>query len=343
MSTLQPSYELLDLKNPASLISVLIHLGVCHRSEAVRSIEKAGEGNMNLVLRVQTENQSLIVKQSRPWVEKYPAIKAPEQRILAEIDFYELANASPQLSRSMPNLIATDPAQRLVVMQDLGQARDFTFLYSKETNTESVSDSFVLAIQWLSKLHREIKPAASKVGCDALRELNHAHMFSIPLSDAPAIPLDEVCDGLDEASRFVRESEAIKEAFDALGAVYLRGDGPALLHGDYYPGSWLQGEGKFWVIDPEFCFLGPREFDLGILCAHWIFAGAPASAQTINVVAEHYAFDGQFSIPLVRGFCGVEIIRRLIGVAQLPLDADLDRRVAWLQAAREFVDGFKSR
>jgi len=42
---------------------------------------------------------------------------------------------------------------------------------------------------------------------------------------------------------------------------------------------------------------------------------------------------------LARQFAGVEIMRRLIGVAQLPLQASLDRKQELLGHARELVLG----
>jgi 5-methylthioribose kinase len=44
-----------------------------------------------------------------------------------------------------------------------------------------------------------------------------------------------------------------------------------------------------------------------------------------------------FSRTLAFGFAGVEIIRRLLGVAQLPLAADLGTKQRWLALAREMV------
>ena len=40
---------------------------------------------------------------------------------------------------------------------------------------------------------------------------------------------------------------------------------------------------------------------------------------------------------LVAGFAGVEIMRRLIGVAQLPLTVDIERKRAWLNLSRRLV------
>ena len=101
------------------------------------------------------------------------------------------------------------------------------------------------------------------------------------------------------------------------------------MHGDYYPGSWLKTESGFRVIDPEFCFCGPREFELGVVAAHWIFCGSEVGSATIDRVCDRYPKEA--SRKLLEGFTGAELVRRLIGVAQLPLDADLARRVEWLE------------
>lgn len=45
-------------------------------SDVVRALASAGEGNMNCTLRVTTRERTFILKQSRPWVEKYPEIPA---------------------------------------------------------------------------------------------------------------------------------------------------------------------------------------------------------------------------------------------------------------------------
>ena len=77
-----------------------------------------------------------------------------------------------------------------------------------------------------------------------------------------------------------------------------------------------------WIIDPEFCFLGPAEFDVGVFVAHLLLAGKPLE-YAFGVFA---CYDGPigFSRHLALGFTGVEIMRRLLGVAQLPLRADLE-------------------
>ncbi|MBK8314154.1 MAG: hypothetical protein IPL01_09085 [Acidobacteria bacterium] len=61
--------------------------GWLNTDERVISAGKAGEGNMNYTLRVETSDRSFILKQARPWVEKYPQVSAPWDRAIVEGSF----------------------------------------------------------------------------------------------------------------------------------------------------------------------------------------------------------------------------------------------------------------
>ena len=89
------------------------------------------------------------------------------------------------------------------------------------------------------------------------------------------------------------------------------------------------------MIDPEFCFCGPIEFELGVVAAHWVFCGSEAGSATIDRVCELYS--KEVSRKLLEGFTGAELVRRLIGVAKPPLDADLARRTEWLECGVELL------
>ena len=58
--------------------------------EEIIDISKPGEGNMNVVYRVKTNLRSFIVKQSRPYVQKYPQIVAPVERIQVEALYFSI-------------------------------------------------------------------------------------------------------------------------------------------------------------------------------------------------------------------------------------------------------------
>lgn len=86
---------------------------------------RAGEGNMNRVLRVTTTARSLILKQARPWVEKYPQLAAPVERAEVEAAFYRAVASVPEVAARMPRLLASDPESHAILFKDLGDGGDF--------------------------------------------------------------------------------------------------------------------------------------------------------------------------------------------------------------------------
>lgn len=303
----------------------------------VLALEKPGEGNMNVVIRVKLDQGSLILKQSRPYVQKYPQIPAPIERVEIESRFYELVSNHAALSAYLPKMIGYDAEQYIFALEDLGESADYTFLYQKEVPV--VSAEIETAFGFLYQLHqtefaeKEIKHFPDNM---ALRQLNHEHLFVYPYLKDNGFDLDTVQEGLQDISMTYKTDEALKAEINKLGALYLS-SGPTLLHGDYYPGSWLRVENGFRVIDPEFCFFGPAEYDYGIMLAHLKMAQLPDSV--IEKALSHYPIGNPFNKNLVHQIVGMEILRRIIGLAQLPLDLSLVERENLLEEAAKLVKG----
>jgi 5-methylthioribose kinase len=335
--TQEPPFPLITIDNPKLLRFAMEQLGLWDAAETIESVEQAGDGNMNAVLRVVTDQRRVILKQSRPWVEKYPQIAAPADRIFAEINFYQRVLSNPHVRESMPKMLASSAELYLMAMEDLGKASDYSDLYSDRSPEAMPLEP---SLTWLVQLHSIPVDASQpdEVGNRVLRELNHAHIFQIPLQSPSAIPLDQICDGLEHLASDVRSDTTIHRAAQKLGEVYL-GTGENLLHGDFYPGSWLRASGEFRVIDPEFCFAGPLEFDLAVLAAHRVLIGGDEGS--IAVISEAYERLGgaNVDLDLLHGFAAMEVIRRLIGVAQLPLRASLEDRATMIQIARSWLVG----
>ncbi len=279
--------------------------------EHVQSAARAGDGNMNCTLRVATTAQSFILKQARPWVEKYPSIDAPDERSLIEAAFYTEIAASPAVSTLMPRLIAHSPEHRILMLEDLSPATDYSDIYA--TSQLAPADLQQLT-HWLHSLHTNFThpSLAARFANPAMRALNHAHIFDLPLRRDNGW-------NFDGAATLQNDSDYVNRVHD-LGHLYL-GPGQCLIHGDFFPGSWLRSHGHIRVIDPEFCFWGIPEFDFGVLLAHCLLARIPAPSAT----------------PLAKAFAGVEIMRRLIGVAQLPLPYGLDEKTRLLDLSRTLV------
>jgi 5-methylthioribose kinase len=280
------------------------------------------------------------VKQARSYVEKYPSIAAPAERAVMEGLFYSEIAENPELRSHMPELLGVDEVENMLVLEDLGEAADFTNCY--QPGQVIAADQLTELTTYLSVLHNQFltdQPNGAFTN-RAMRALNHEHIFVYPFMADNGFNLDAVQEGLQALAMAYKQNTALVDTTRQLGQRYLTdqaGLPVTLLHGDYYPGSWLRTSVGVKVIDPEFCFYGPAEFDLGVMLAHLHMAQQPESVhqQILTGYVRHNGFDEH----LLRQFTGVEILRRLIGLAQLPLSLSLDEKARLLQMATDLVLG----
>lgn len=328
-----PEVYYLDETDLAGLSSYLRERRWINSSETIQRAQKAGEGNMNCTLRVSTSHRTCILKQARPWVEKYPHIAAPWDRSLVEGAFYQTIAAHPMLARKMPQLFGLDECSHILMLEDLGVAKDFTFLYR---GGKLAVAPFEELAEYLSRLHSAFLDSAfkEKFANRAMRELNHQHIFQIPLLENNSLNLDGITPGLQEIANRLKKNLAFCEIVSRLGGVYLA-TGRALLHGDFFPGSWLSASDGVRVIDPEFSFYGPPEFDVGVWVANLYLSNQ--KQELIERLWQLYQPPPSFDRLQALQFAGVEIMRRLIGVAQLPLQQGLQERVKLLELAQKLV------
>ena len=299
---------------------------------SVATASSAGEGNMNCTLRVTTTGQSLIVKQSRPWVEKYDQIPAPATRTMIEGQFYQLIQPQTKISSLMPRFIGIDPISNIIAMEDLGVSRDFSGMYAGDRLDPT---DLAQLVSYLTQLHEIHPDPRHDLTNRAMRVLNHEYIFHIPLILDNGLNLDSFTPGLQSSSlEFKRDTQLIS-AVATLGERYLNDTGTNLLHGDFYPGSWLRTSQGVRVIDPEFCFFGLAEFDLGVLLAHLHLSKQPKTLTT-QLMTE-YQRVRVLEPPLTLQFAGVEIMRRLLGVAQVPVHLSLEEKHSLLHLARNWI------
>ncbi len=318
----------------AELTRYLLNRNWLTSGEEIYCLEKPGEGNMNFTLRITTEKRSFIVKQSREYVEKYPQVAAPIERVLREAEFYELIQTIPELAAMMPRILGLDKENSVMLLEDLGKGTDYTFLYSQgETITES---DIRTIMEFAAKLHGGItvNSAPKIIYNKEMQVLNHEHIFIYPFLKDNGLDLDTILPGLKGASQSFKEDILLKSKAAALGEMYLA-NGKSLLHGDYFPGSWLRTTKGIQIIDPEFCFFGPPEFEIGVTIAHLRMADQPENliVKSLN----HYQSFLELDNVLLRKFIAIEILRRILGLAQLPLEIGLEKRVELMEEARSML------
>lgn len=301
--------------------------------ENVIAVTKPGEGNMNCVLRINTGYRTFILKQSRDYVEKYPQVPAPQDRVKSEAAFFGLTQHEPFLAKHTPEILGFDEANNILMLQDLGVSSDYSFLYEnkiqlKEEDAKSLAD-------FLYVLHNNIQNNDDVLLRNIpMKQLNHKYIFIYPFMKYNGLDLNFVTEGLEEVADIFKADAALKNKALLLGEKYLE-DGKYLLHGDYYPGSWLHTNDGLKIIDPEFCFFGPAEFDLGVMVAHCYLSQQPANI--IELIINSYQKNEDFNITLMNNFVGIEIMRRLLGLAQLPLTCSLYVKKQMLEKSYQFI------
>ena len=331
-----PDVPLLSLDDPQGVQQALRSLGWLSPSESVVLLEKPGEGNMNLTLRVGTGERTVIVKQSRPWVEKYDFIEAPFDRVLSEVRFYERVEELQSVAEAMPRIQGADTAWRMLLLEDLGDGADLSRLYGSDADDPAaltVEEGRFLG-RFLADLHGGTRSREPRYENAAMRELNAAHIFDVPMQEDNGVDLESFEPGLAEAANSLRQDAALKQTLQELATRYLAFDGPCLVHGDFFPGSWLRTARGLYVIDPEFAFCGAPEFDVAVAVAHLAMASQSRDAAAALADA---AGGSQLRSDWVAQFAGAEAIRRILGVAQLPLPPSTGRRARVLEAARHAV------
>ncbi len=316
----------IDFNTPNSHIQSLLESKGWIRDEQITKVAKAGEGNMNMVMKVDTDQRSFILKQSRPYVFKYPQVPAPEGRIITEYEFYNAIQGSTVEAR-VPSILAFDAADFLMMTEFVAGFEDMVSLYAQKDLSSEVFERLINDLEAIHQCEPSDYPDNHE-----LKALNHQHIFVLPFMEDNGFSLDEVQDGLQSLSTSFKEDAALKSSVEAIGKRYLA-KGDTLLHGDYYPGSWMQSGDRIYIIDAEFSHLGFREFDLGVMAAHLIMAtGDESYLRNVNEA---------YSLPkderLVKQMAGIEIVRRLIGLAQLPMKRTLEEKRGLLEMARTFI------
>ncbi|WP_200761151.1 phosphotransferase [Poriferisphaera corsica] len=317
----------------------------------VEKIEQAGEGNMNLVMRVYVKGNEgrgesgrrMILKQGRPWVEKYPEIAAPWERVGQEYEVYRVIRDIVGVREWVPGVVGYDDGMRMLGLEDLGEGLGIDAFYQGKGMDEEEVDWLAGVLKRLhgAELSKEVREGLQN---EDMRRLNYEYLFVQPLNRGGEN--DERLDGFEKGLLAVvkdlRRDEPLREGVRELGEIYMdvEGRGGVLLHGDYYPGSWhrpikVRNEsirGRRGVLDWEFSFVGHRSVDLGVFVGH-----AAMSKQKIDVVERFLAVYESVGDSVMSGFAGNEVIRRLAGVAQLPIEKSDGWRAEMLVRAREAI------
>ncbi|GAA2347584.1 S-methyl-5-thioribose kinase [Streptomyces cuspidosporus] len=317
-------------------------------------VHEVSDGNMNrvFVARDPGGGRSLAVKQALPWVRVAgPSWPMSPARADAEARAYrQVAAVAPD---TIPAIHGYDTDNYALTMEDMSDLRVLRTHLNEGGEYGSVSrhiGTFVAALSFATSdfgmasadrkalVATSVSPELCKITEDVVlsepyldHEHNHWHH------------------SLDDLAAAFRADPALRTEVAALRHIFMT-SAQALLHGDLHTGSVMvgtrQGADVVRVFDPEFSFVGPIGFDLGLYWGNVLVSELRAHALgTPGDHAEQLALSWDaFEAELRRlwparidtffddayldrfltqvwseslGFAGTEIIRRVIGFAHL--------------------------
>jgi 5-methylthioribose kinase len=321
-----------------NLAAYLRELGLL-RPDASADVEPAGDGNINWVRRVRVRgtDQSFVVKQARPALERFPEYQAPTERIVFEARWLEIARGlAPE--PVCPEVLRFDPAERVLVLEDLGRAERLDAALARGAD---VTQCFASLGRCLGAVHAATADPAlgARFANDAMRRLHGDHIFRLPLR-ANDFPLSARVRR--RAEGLWRDAELVRIA-DAAHARYLEPRG-ALVHGDVQAGNVLLAAPGPKLLDAEIAHVGDPAFDVGTLVAHALLPAVArgSAARALPLVeaawsAYRESGPGSVSFAEVARHAGLEMLRRTIGAARVAAVAEDAASLAVVDAALRLV------
>lgn len=310
------------------------------KEEKIQSRSELSGGNMNAVYRVRTNQRDLVLKKCFDYVKKYPDIAAPIERITVEVAFYRCIKKNNHLQELMPQFLDFYPSENAMLMEYAKGYTDGVCFYEGEKLSKKIFEKlfdYLKELRNLSSHHIFSTEDKALLENKAMRELNRLHIFELPFDGERDAFLKSL--GLEELasySKSLKDDAVVMRNIKDLSHLYMT-DGDCLLHGDYYPGSWLVDKERenLLIIDPEFCFLGKQEFDLGVFFAHLKMSDQENSLQELFIqkIKEQNDLDES----LIMGFAAIEILRRFLGVAQLPLSLPINEKKELIHWAQDIL------
>ena len=251
---------------PENLPEYLRNRGLRPEGEAVR-VEPAGDGNINWVRRVRlgSGGRSVVVKQARPALERFPEYAVTTERIVFEARYYETVRPF-DAAGLCPRVLDFDETERVLVLEDLGDATRLDHVLLRRADAATAQGAGEALGRFLGTVHAgtaKQETLASRFANDEMRRLHGDHIFALPFrpNDFPLPP------ALRARAAALWRDEATVALADAAYRDYLAPAG-VLVHADVQGGNVLLQRGRPRLLDAEISHAGDGAFDVGILLAH---------------------------------------------------------------------------
>jgi len=322
----------------ANAAQYLLRRGLLQPGEEA-TLEPAGEGNINWVrrVRISPNDRSLVLKQARPALERFPEYQVTTERIVFEARYYELARASDR-DGLLPTVLDFDERERVLILEDLGDAERLDQTLGRGGEGRGAAHALG---QFLGRVHTATKDEsglAERFDNDAMRRLHGDHIFVLPFREN-TFPLSPRLRA--RAEQVWKDAELVACA-DAAYSRYLTAQG-ALVHADVQAGNVLLTSSGPKLLDAEIAHVGDPAFDVGTLLAH-LCVNALASRRLSPGLARAAwsaylgtAGPGSLRFEDAARYAGIELLRRTIGAARLRAVERDEAGLVVLEAALRWI------
>ena len=240
------------------------------------TISEIGDGNLNLVFRLQSPQGSLIAKQAVPYLRaRGEAWPLPLSRAFFE---YEALTREAKRAEGMtPGILHFDHEMALTVMENLSPHIILRKGLVQGIQYPRIANDLGLFLAGTLFRGSDFSMDAAEKRADialfsgnhALCAVTEARVFTEPYYDAElnrwtSPQLDDVVAG-------IRADSDLKVGIHEMKTIFMNKP-QSLLHGDLHSGSIMVTEDDTRVIDPEFSFYGPMGFDIGALMGNYLIA-----------------------------------------------------------------------
>ncbi len=282
-------YEFLTAETAVDYVRARPSLAVRVDPDRITDVQEVGDGNLNLVFILSTDQgKGIVLKQALPYVRLVgPDWPMTPDRARHEAEAMRLhAQAAPGL---VPELYDFDESRHVLAMEDLsdhlvwrvalndGLRHDGAAVRLGRYVAAVAMDTSVLGMRPEDQqaiLARAVNPDLCRITEDLV--------FTEPYVDAgrnSVLPANDK-----DARELADDTEMVREIGHAKWIFMTRAE--ALIHGDLHTGSVMvrAADGTDGAVasvkafDSEFAFYGPVGFDLGALLGNYVIAAARATA-----------------------------------------------------------------
>lgn len=246
--------------------SVPVHISVIGEGQE----EEDGDGYVNYIFRIQTDQERYVLKQGLP-IARVTGAEMEMSR--NKLDYDSMKIRSAIVPEYTPHVCFHDPDNNLFVMEDVSHLKISRFQFNRNVMFENfgrmcgeclgktdfyTSEYYLDRAQFRSMMCRFENTAMRKIMEDGM----FIDRFNTEIEQSLGAEFVRFAELFSRDSRYVTELFKLRRSFMS--------HTDALIHADFHTSNIFASDDEMKVVDMEFTFVGPFGYDLGYLTGNLI-------------------------------------------------------------------------